>query len=582
MEFDIRTIAILVVITHFIQVVVFTIQYKTNKGYNGIGWWLLWSCFLAFGMTLFISRIGEKSNPFIITAQNILIISSTLFVYIGIMEFLGKKVNKKFIWIYSTLFLASFFYFLFIDNNIKYRSFFINLALSVIAFYTAFNLYKHKIKSFSTSANFLVFTFLAHALIFLFISYQVLFYVSDFVLYLPYYLGGLQLLDAIVIGLLWTFGFVMMLNQRLSSEMKESKEHFEQIFNTSPDAAIITNIEDGTVINLNDAYTKITGFSRDETIGKSTFDIHIWKDINDRNEVVKQLKTNGYCDNYEAKFIKKDGTEITGLMSAKIIDLQNVPHIISISRDITERKKTEQKITEQNEMLTRVNSEKDKYFSIIAHDLRSPFSLFLGLTELMSKDLYNMNIEEIKDYINHLNRSANNLYRLLTNLLEWSKIQRGLTAFNPELLNISKIIKEILDVYIDNADQKEIKISTIIPNNLVAFADKPMFETILRNLISNAIKFTPKGGSIDVTAKNIHTNIEITIKDNGIGMNNELLQNIFRINSQTNRKGTENEPSTGLGLLICKEFIAKNNGTLTIKSEENKGSEFTVVLGISK
>lgn len=580
MHIDISTIAVLVVITHLIQVVVFVHQYKTVKVYDGIGWWLLWSCFLSVGMTIFSIRTGRFDHPALIAVQNLLIISGTIFIYVGIMKFLEQKVNVKWAVGIFISFLLPFLYFLIIEDNIKARSFMISVSISFIAFFTAFNFIKYRIKSISSSIIFLAVSIIFHGLIFAYIALSTLNVNPDFVLILPNHLGALQLLDGLIIGLLWTFGFVMMVNQRLNSEMKESKEHFEQIFNTSPDAAIITNLNDGTIIDLNDAYTRITGFNKSDCIGKSTFDINIWKDIKDRNEVVKSLKEKGYCENYEAQFIRKDGTEITGLMSAKIIDLQMTPHIISISRDITERKKADRKISEQNEMLKRINSEKDKFFSIIAHDLRSPFSLFLGLTEIMSKDIKNMKIEDIQEYVNHLNKSANNLYRLLTNLLEWSKMQRGLTAFNPEILNVTKIMRETLDVYLDIVDQKGIKINSSIPNNLIAFCDKQMLETILRNLMSNAIKFTSKGGSIEVTGRNIKTKLEITIRDTGIGMSEDILKNIFRIDNLKSRKGTENEPSTGLGLLLCKEFVKKNNGEIFAQSEEGKGSMFKVILEI--
>lgn len=576
MDIDIKTVALLVVITHLIQIAVFAHQYRINKTYKGVGWWLMWSCFITGGISIFVLRSIVTVPPIVIIIQNVVIISGTLFIYIGLMKFLGKEVNRTIIISIFTVFFLPLIYFLIIDNNIQIRTILINSTLAFIAFFTAISFYRNKIKSISSTANFIVVTFLIHGLVFTFISYETIFEVKSFALFLPEHLSIVQLFDPLMVGLLWTFGFVMMLNQRLNAEMKEAKEHFEQIFNTSPDAAIISRLEDGFILNLNEGYTNISGFTREETLGKSSLGMNIYKDTNDRAEVVRKLQELGYCDNYEATFVKKDGGEITGLVSAKVIELNGEHHIISITRDITERKKIEQKVNDQNEELKTLNSEKDKFFSIIAHDLRSPFNAFLGLTELMAKNLRNFKLDEIQNIATKLNHNANNLYRLLTNLLEWSKIQRGLTDLNPESLIIKNIIQNSFNVFKETAQQKGIEVTIEIKDDLYIFADKAMFETIMRNLISNALKFTDKGGRISISAERNGEQSIISVSDTGIGMNKELLDDLFKIDKQTSRKGTDNEASTGLGLLLCKEFTKKLNGNIYVESEEGKGSRFTV------
>jgi signal transduction histidine kinase len=171
--------------------------------------------------------------------------------------------------------------------------------------------------------------------------------------------------------------------------------------------------------------------------------------------------------------------------------------------------------------------------------------------------------------------SATNIYRLLENLLEWSRLRRGAMDFVPEKLNLKKKIKECIDVLIESANNKNIKIDVPISDELDVLADSHMFETIVRNLVSNAIKFTRNGGTIAVTASYTDAQfVVVKIIDSGIGMSPELKDKLFQINEKTNRPGTDGEPSTGLGLLLCKEFIEKHDGKIWVESEVGKGSTF--------
>ena len=243
--------------------------------------------------------------------------------------------------------------------------------------------------------------------------------------------------------------------------------------------------------------------------------------------------------------------------------------------DITERKTVEETLRKNEENLRKSNAEKDKFFSIIAHDLRSPFNGFLGLTEILVEGLPGMSREEIQQMAVLLRKSATNLFSLLGNLLEWSRMQRGITAFVPSSFLLMPKITESMSLVTDAADKKNILISYVVPDDLQVFADGNMLGGILRNLVTNAVKFTPKGGVITLLAKSISSNsVEISVRDTGIGMSKDLIDNLFRLDINTGRKGTEGEYSTGLGLLICKDFIEKNGGKLGIESEEGKGSTF--------
>jgi len=257
----------------------------------------------------------------------------------------------------------------------------------------------------------------------------------------------------------------------------------------------------------------------------------------------------------------------------------DVKFLISIGSQIAmaiERKKAEEEINLKNEQLQAINAEKDKFFSIIAHDLRGPLSAFVAATQILTEEIQTMEIEEIKDITLSMKTSASNIYSLLENLLEWSRLRRGGMDFVPVKLNLKKIIGESIAVLSESASKKGIEIETTIPDKLEILADNHMFESVIRNLISNAIKFTTQGGKVKVTAhsKEDHST-EIKISDSGIGISPGLISRLFQINEKTSRPGTDGEPSTGLGLLLCKEFIEKHGGKIWVESEVGLGSTFS-------
>lgn len=279
--------------------------------------------------------------------------------------------------------------------------------------------------------------------------------------------------------------------------------------------------------------------------------------------------------------VRPDGTEIPLEISGTPVKDKNGNVWASLVSfmDITARKKAEAEIKVKNEELLKINAEKDRFFSILAHDLRSPFNAFLGLTQIMEEELSTLTLDEIRTFAVNLRKSANMLFHLLENLLQWSRMQRGLISYKPEAFFLSTKIAEGIESVRDAADKKMIIIRQDISDNLIVNADSQMFESLLRNLVFNAIKFTPQGGEITISAKkNSNNRIEVTVSDTGIGMDQLLITKLFQLDEQTNRKGTEGEPSTGLGLIICKDFVEKHGGLLWVESKEGKGSTFHFTL----
>jgi len=280
------------------------------------------------------------------------------------------------------------------------------------------------------------------------------------------------------------------------------------------------------------------------------------------------------------------------VLASDITELKEKEDALQYARDFLEHRVNERTLELNNEIKERkkieaslhtINAEKDKFFSIIAHDLRTPFSSFLGFTQMMAEELPNFTLEQIQNIAVKMRKSALNLYDLLENLLKWAQLQRGMTTFTPSTFLLLPKLSNNLSTILESAGNKGINISYQITDDIEIYADENMFATIIRNLVSNAIKFTRKGGEIIISAeKSKDQLVEISIRDNGIGMKTDMVKNLFRLDADTNRKGTENEPSTGLGLIICKEFIEEHRGKLWVESEEGKGSTFFFTLPLNK
>jgi PAS domain S-box-containing protein len=333
-------------------------------------------------------------------------------------------------------------------------------------------------------------------------------------------------------------------------------------------------------LTCNDAVVKRVGMvNKDQVIGKSDLDL-IPLELSSKYFAEEQtvFQTGNPIINKEQTMTAPDGQARYSLVTK--VPFRNshgkIIGIVGIGRDITLRKLAENEVKFKNEQLLKLIAEKDKLFSIIAHDLRSPFNSFLGLTQMISEEFNSLQQSEIQRIVNNMKESASNLYALLENLLEWSAMQRGHMDFKPEKFPLYQRVKNCVDMIIGPATSENITITCDIPEKYEIIADKHQFDTVIRNLVSNAIKFSPSGTTINISAKSFKKEmIEISVKDSGIGMSTELLSKLFRIDQDTSRKGIHGEPSTGLGLLLCKEFIEKNGGTLRVESTEGAGSIFS-------
>jgi two-component system sensor histidine kinase/response regulator len=279
-----------------------------------------------------------------------------------------------------------------------------------------------------------------------------------------------------------------------------------------------------------------------------------------------------------------------GVNAATLLEQNEIMHqlnreINNIQRELLKEKHSLQKtIIQLNEayvQLEKLNINKDRFISILGHDLKNPFNNILGFSEILTNEIEGLHKDKIKDIAKNINKSARITNKLLEDILMWARTQQGKIAFEPQSLNFKDICLETLEILNRAADAKNISVNCIAADKLNVFADINMLNTVLRNLISNAIKFTNHGGAIKILAVQNSGNVTISVSDNGVGIPPDNLAKLFDISQVLTTTGTAEETGTGLGLLLCKEFVEKHGETIWVESEMGKGSSFKFTLPLT-
>lgn len=270
----------------------------------------------------------------------------------------------------------------------------------------------------------------------------------------------------------------------------------------------------------------------------------------------------------------------TAILSVFFYSRSKTRQKINEELTLANRELDRQKVDTQrlNADLREANATKDKFFSIVAHDLKNPFSSLLSLSAFLEEEYSNLSEKERKEFVKQIHDSSENTYVLLQNLLEWARTQTGKVSANPSEIDLGLILQETFTLLKHNFQNKQINLVNNIPLNTLVYADRNMVSAVFQNLISNAVKFTSPGGEIEVSSTDESSKYKISVKDNGVGISPENIRKLFRMDEKVHTKGTMNEKGTGLGLLLCKEFVERNNGNIWVESEAGKGSVFWFTL----
>ena len=371
-------------------------------------------------------------------------------------------------------------------------------------------------------------------------------------------------------------------DERMKAEqgLKESETRLKLALQSAKQGLWDWNITTNEIYFSNE-WIEMVGYSEKEV--KENIDF--WFNLIHPNDLVDakeklEKHISGEEEYYKTEYrIKtKSGKYIWVLDQGQVVERDSsgkAIRAVGIQIDITYQKENEEKLKE-------LNITKDKFFSIIAHDLKNPFNQFIGLTKLLLEGFVDFSREELFDFIKLLSKISDKTNNLLENLLEWSRSQTGSLSYNPIELDMKTLIINVISLFENQLHNKEINIKTTFSNNLYALADENMIKSVFRNLISNAIKYTPKGGEILIEGTLSDKQVEILIIDEGVGIKAENLENLFRLDIQYTTEGTDNEKGTGLGLVLCKEFIEMNGGLIQVESTVGEGSKFKISLPVSE
>jgi PAS domain S-box-containing protein len=363
------------------------------------------------------------------------------------------------------------------------------------------------------------------------------------------------------------------------NELEVSRNKYVNLFDFSP-TPYFTLDKEGIIKEVNLSASKMLGIGRSKLIGRKLITYIPLNEKNIFNSFIKTVFSLREKHSCKLKVMNKDKNIFHVLLEGLEVDNTLEPdrkcQVALI--DLTEYKRIEDSLKETNAELKILNATKDKFFSIIAHDLRRPFQSLLGYSELLAAEIESLSHEEIKQFSRGLNENLNSLFGLLENLLNWSMMQRNMLEHNPKKIDLYDLVNKIIGILSKIAAEKNISLANNIKKGTPVYADVDMLRSIVQNLLMNAIKFTPTEGRIVILSSNKEGYVEVSVQDTGTGIEPEKISRLFNFGSKFTTDGTAGEKGTGLGLPLCKEFVERNEGKIWVESELGKGSKFTFTL----
>jgi len=370
-------------------------------------------------------------------------------------------------------------------------------------------------------------------------------------------------------------------SRKQTQRLRDSEKKYQTLINLSLDGIYIEN-ERGEILDCNTRGHEMFGYSKKEMLQLSVRDLVPPGFRELIPEVIPDEMATGEAY-VERENMKKDGTIFPTEINTQFVTLNGEKRLIVYVKDNTRQKAVEKALRESEARLSELNATKDKLLSIVAHDLRNQFNAILGYSEMIRDDADKFDRLTLAKYAHEVNSAARNTFNLLENLLRWAMMQKKVASFNPVKLNLNELLMLVFETIRETGNIKGIRMFNHAPADLIVSADHDMLRIVLRNLISNAIKFTPRDGQVEVFA---HCNEEgqaiIEIKDNGQGMTPAKKAGLFSFSQKQSSLGNGKEAGTGLGLVVCKDFVEKHDGKIWVESEPGKGTSFFVQIPINQ
>jgi PAS domain S-box-containing protein len=367
--------------------------------------------------------------------------------------------------------------------------------------------------------------------------------------------------------------------RQTQAELDALRERYFDLFDLAP-VGYCSVDEKGLIQEANLTIVKMLDVIRSD-LNKKPISRFIHKEDQDIFYLKKKrLLATGEPQECELRLLKRDGTFFWAHLEGSFAKTDGISACRIVISDITERKNAELENKRVNEQLQFALAEKDKFLSIIAHDLRSPLTGFIAMTRLLADNATGCSANQLYKFAAGMKESAEKMFYLLENLLEWSRLSRGMIKFEPDEFGLEDLVIRATELLQTMADQKKIALRRTVPSEVKVFVDKHMLDIVLRNLLSNALKFSNPGSSVSIVATHEEAAVVIAVQDNGVGMDQDTAAGIFTHDNMTSQSGAKGEFGSGIGLILCKEFVGMHGGRIWVESTSDQGSIFKLSLPI--
>jgi PAS domain S-box-containing protein len=571
MTIDIRTLALAAALADILQIAALYLQFRLNRSYRGTGWWLLWGGCTASGFLLMLARdyVPSWLVPASILAANTLLLAGLLCIYTGIRHFTGTRYGAAPTMIIGAAFLLVTFWVIFIDPHEEIRVLALYLASSALLVLAAAALYKSSTPSYRASAGFLAAVLFLEGAYFLARSIGAMTAAPiDNVFSATPWQEATFLVTASC-GLLTTFGLIIMVGQRSGAEMREAREEFELIFNLGPDAAVITRREDDHIININDGFTELTGFSRKDCTGQSILALGLWQKPSDYHNLLAQLTEGTSCGYYVAPLTRKDGQSIDCVLSARAVNIAGAPHVISTMRDNTERRRQ----AEERQRIERLDA-LGRMAGGMAGEFEEILTEALGIITLAGKE--SRHDTPIRGRLEQAEKAMLEARENLGRLRVFARDEEE--ARCP--VSMADLLRDTVGYALRGSNMQ---CRLVLPDSMwAAYADRGQVSRVINCLTSNARATMPEGGTIEITAANLAAvpgnlpleggrYVRVTFTILGQELTREQVERLFD-------PFPTGQDGGSLELAACFAIARRHGGHLVAEAVPGGGTTYTLLL----
>lgn len=584
---DVRTLAIVMGALHLAMVVVLAVQFGARRGYHGVGWWLAWTIAAAAGLACVPLRLVPAFTKAAILLQNPLLVAAALFLYVGLLRFFGRREPAWLPWPGLAVYAVGHAAFVLWRDDIEARTVAVCLALAAIGFASAHVVLIRPPRAVAAAARLCGVAFVVHGVVFLHRGLATLAGadVSDMFQSTPFHLA--PFLDGILVAFLWTCGVIMMLHQRAASDAEAARTRFQLLFRTSPDAVLICRASDGACLEVNDAFETLSGHSRQEVLGRGVLSLGCFEDPGEGRVVAAELRERGLVENREVAFLRPDGSALTGMLSARLLSLEGVPHVISVVRDITGRKHAEERVRRLNtELEERVRErtaqleasvrELEAFTSVASHDLRAPLRAINGYARILEEGHAGRLDGEGLRLLAVVRSEAARLGLLIDALLEFFRLGRATLSVSQ--VDMSRLAREVGEELVQGETARPIELRVgALP---VASGDRALLRRLWSILLGNAVKHTRdrQPAVIEVDATWNEREMVCRVRDNGVGFDMRHASRLFEVFHRIH--GSDSFEGSGAGLALARRIVQRHGGRIWADAEPGRGATFSFALPV--